>query len=329
MAEWLVEEGIGEHRAIRLAPSPADGADIIAARVDWPGALAPGQVEDAVLIARTAGSRRGTLRFASGEEALVDQLPRDAQEGAPLRALITRAAIGEAGRLKRAQARPTSAPPRPAPTLAERLRDEGHSVRVVRTFPVPGWDDLIAEATQGEVAFAGGGITISPTPAMTVIDIDGTLPPRALALAAIPAIAAAIRRFDLAGSIGIDFPTLSDKADRRAVDDALAATLDDWPHERTAMNGFGFVQIVARLERPSLVQRIARAPLSAAARLLLRRAERVEAPGTLLVVAHPSVESAIAAQWRDALARRSGRVLRWQADSTLAIDGGFAQAVQS
>ena len=329
MAEWLVEEGIGEHRAIRLAGSTSDGSDIAAARVDWPGALAPGQVEDAILVARSAGSRRGTLRFASGEEALVDQLPRDAQEGAPLRSIVTRAAIGEAGRLKRAQARPTNAAPRPAPTLAERLRAEGHATRVVRRFPIADWEELIAEAATGEVAFAGGNITISPTPAMTVIDIDGALPPRALALAAIPALAAALARFDIAGSIGIDFPTLPDKADRRAVDDALAAALGDWPHERTAMNGFGFVQVVARLERPSLVQRIARDPVGAAARLLLRRAERVDEPGTLLLVAHPTVESAIPPHWRQDLARRSGRVLRWQGDSTLAIDGGFAQAVQS
>ena len=77
LAEWLVEEGIGEDRAIRL-----EGDRIAAARVEWPGELAVGQVEDAVLISRAAGSRRGTARFASGEEALVDRLPPTAREGA-------------------------------------------------------------------------------------------------------------------------------------------------------------------------------------------------------------------------------------------------------
>ena len=317
MAEWLIENGIGEERAILL-----DRGEVVAARLRWPGGLEAGLIDDATLIARSTGSRRGTARFASGEEALVDGLPRDAGEGAPIRLQVTRSAMAERGRLKRAQSRPTEAAKRPAPGLAASLGGT-----LVAHFPTGLWEELVSEAADGEIDFAGGKLTISPTPALTVIDIDGDLPPRGLALAAVPAIAAAVRRFDLAGSIGIDFPTLQEKEDRKAVDEALAAALSGWPHERTAMNGFGLVQLVAKLERPSLLQRAMLDPVGTAARLLLRRAELVTASGALLLTAHPAVHAAVTTAWETELARRTGRIIRWKDDPALAPHAAFAQAV--
>ncbi len=316
MAEWLVEAGIGETRALLV-----DRGEVLAARLDWPGRLAAGLVEDAILIARAAGSRRGTARFANGEEALVDQLPVDAQEGAPIRLKVTRSALAEAGRLKRAQARPTGDAPCPAPSPPG---------KIIPCFPAGLWEEVWGEAWDGSVDFAGGTLTISPTPAMTVIDIDGDLPARSLALAAVAPLAASIRRLDLAGSIAIDFPTLADKADRQAVDTALAAALQGWPHERTAMNGFGLVHLVARLERPSLLHRLAMNRNRAAALMLLRRAEQVRDPGSqLLLTAHPDVRHAVIPEWETELARRAGRAIRWQDDTGLAPESGFAQALQS
>lgn len=301
------------------------GGQITAARMQWPGELIAGQVEDAVLVSRTAGSSRGTARFTSGEEALVDRLTRDASEGAPLRLKVMRAAIGERGRLKRAQARPTEEPSH-IPTLADSLAAEGHEVRIVRRFGGGDWDELVAEASAREVSFAGGSLLFAPTPAMLMIDIDGALPPRELALAAIPALASAIQRFDVGGAIGIDFPTLDQKDGRRAVDEALGQALADWPHERTAMNGFGFVQLVARLERPSLLHRAANASAAFAARLLLRRAEALEGAGAILLQGHPALEAPLE-PWLAELARRTGREVRWEARPTLAIAAPQAQLV--
>ncbi|RDC60478.1 hypothetical protein HME9302_01685 [Alteripontixanthobacter maritimus] len=314
---WLVEEGIAEHRAVRL-----ENGHMVAARLEWPGRLVAGEIADAILLSRTSSSARGTARFASGEEALVDRLPSSISEGAALRLEVTRAALGERGRLKRAQARPSEAAIRPAPTLTERL---GNDARIVRRFPdVVDWEDVFAAAWSGQIDYAGGALLLADTPAMTLIDVDGT------ARAAVVEVAKALRLLDIGGSIGIDFPTMTEKAVRKALDASLESALAGWSHERTAMNGFGFVQLVARLEGPSIFQRVTRSRTGAAARILLRRAERTEGPGTLLLTCHPALKAKLRPEWLAELARRTGRsadAVELVFEPTLALEAGHAQIV--
>ncbi|WP_338466578.1 ribonuclease E/G [Novosphingobium sp. ZN18A2] len=323
---WLVEEGIGETRAILVE----DGA-IRAARVEWDTRLRAGLVAEAQLVSRRAGSKRGTVRLPDGTEALADALGPEATEGTTLTVRVTRSPITERGRSKLAHVRPAPGEqPRAAPPLADALAADG--TPVVRAAPGDsrfdraGWDEIVEEALWGEIAFPGGALLVSPTPAMTLIDIDGDDAPRQLALAAVPAIAATLARLDLGGSVGIDFPSLAEKKDRQAVDAALADALSGWRGERTAMNGFGFVQLVSRFERPSIVQLYSRKP-SAAARILMRRAERVREPGALLLVAHPAVRHMVKPEWEAMLANRTGRGIVWRDDPGLALTAAFAQAI--
>ncbi len=322
MAEWIVEHGIGEDRAILL-----HGGQIVAARLYCHGTLAAGHVAEATLSSRTAGSKRGTVRFPGGEEALISGLPASSREGAAIRCRISRAAIAERGRYKLAQAVPDDAGLQDASSLESQLQIGGHSAKVVRSFPEGDWEELWLEAWQGEVEFSGGTLVFDNTAAMTLIDIDGDDDARALAANAVTPIARAIGRFDLSGSIGIDFPTLPVKAERKAIDAAIAASLDHWPHERTAMNGFGFVQLVARCERPSLLQQIQYARPAAAARLLLRKAEHIAETGALLLTCHPAVSAHLNATWLAELTRRTGREVRIETKPDIALEAGFAQAV--
>lgn len=316
LPEWLVERGIGENRALLL-----DGDEPLAARWQWTGELVAGSVVDAKLIAKPTGNARGTAVTGTGREVLVDRIPASATEGSAVALEITRAAIAERGRFKRAQARVV------AGDQASGEYNTALPGKSVRRFPGSAWEDIWHAASSGEVAFAGGSLLFSVTPAMTLIDIDGTLPPRELALAAVPAIARWLRLFDIGGSIGIDFPTLPGKADRKAVDSALEIALADWPHERTAMNGFGFVQIVARLDGPSLLHRFATSRVGAAARMALRHAEALEGPGTTLLTVHPALKAKLKPDWLAELERRTARPVQVETDPALAIEAASAQIV--
>ena len=318
MAEWLIEQGIGEERALLV-----EGDQVLAAKVFWLSKVCVRTILMAKIVSRNSGSSRALCVNSDGVEINADGLPRDATEGSDVRLIVTREAIAERGRLKRAQARYFS-DDNPHIPQASVLVTGKH----VRRFPTGLWDDVWGAASAGQLDFAGGSIVVTTTPAMTLIDIDGDLLPIDLALAAIPAIAQALHWFDLGGSIGIDFPTIPDKAGRKAVDTALGEALDDWPHERTAMNGFGFVQLVARLESPSLLHRFATSRVGACARMALRRAELADGTGrVLLLTVHPALKAKLKEAWLVELAERSGKQVRIDTDPSLALEAPHAQCV--
>jgi len=320
LADWLYEAGIGEDRAILV-----DDGKIVEAAIQLPAEVRAGAVVAARLARIPVPGRRGIAALASGGEALVEPLPPGLAEGAAFRAEIVREAIPEAGRTKLAKARVADAQPRAGPTLRERLG--AHRMPDPfgpDRFEEAGWSELLEEARTGEIAFAGGALRMSLTPAMTLFDVDGALPPAELAAAGAAAAGRAIRRFGLGGSIGIDLPTLPDRDERQRAAAALDAALPP-PFERTAVNGFGFLQVVRRRERPSIAEIVQGDPVGAAARALLRRAQR--GAGPLALHAAPAVIARIEAQpdWLDALRRQVGGAVALQPAPGLAISAGHVQ----
>ena len=317
-AEWLIEDGIGERRALLVR-----GEEVIAAKLYWPGELFTGQVAKGRLVSKTSGANRGTVALDTGHEVLVDRLPRGITEGENITVEVWRAAIAERGRYKRPQVRALRE------DEIDKVRAQSAPLptgKTVRRFPAGLWEEVWAVAAAGAVDFAGGQLVLSPTPAMTLIDIDCGRPEEAY-FNAIPAIAKALRWLDIGGNIGIDFPTVVDKRDRKGYDNRLGEYLADWPHERTAMNGFGFVQIVARIEGPSLLHRFVASRTGMAARMALRRAEMVEGAGKTLLTVHPALKAKFKPEWLAEVERRTGRPLRIETDPGLAIEAAAAQIV--
>jgi hypothetical protein len=220
-----------------------------------------------------------------------------------------------------------------APDLSARLRGRG-----LRVEPVPasgpdrlgaaGWADAVAEARlDAPIPFVGGELVGAMTEAGLVIDVDGHLPPEALALAAVPALAGLLARHDQGGSVLVDFPTLAGRGPRAALDAALGEALARLPGgagERTAVNGFGLVQIVRPRLRPSLVDLAVGAPAELAALELLRAAVRARGAGPLVMAAAPPV--ALWLKARPALqaeaAARAGRTIALRSDPALGMWAG-------
>jgi hypothetical protein len=327
MAEWLVEDGIGERRAALV-----DGDRLLEMALEWDDDPAPraGTITPARLLRRADATGRGVVMLEEGGQALLAPVPPGLAEGGSLMVEVVRETVPEGRSVKPPRVRPAlpETRARSGPGLIDRLAIGGSPVRQLamgETLARWGWDEALEEAETGVVARPDLLLRLSLTPAMTLIDVDGSTAPAVLATAGAAAAARAIRLFDLCGSIGIDLPTLASKAERQAAAAALDAVLP-LPFERTGVNGFGFLQLVRRRVRRSVMERLAADPVGAAARRLLDRATRTGGRGLLTLSAHPQVASRLEAGpgWLDALARATGTSVALRPDPRLAISAGDA-----
>ena len=312
MPEWLIERGIGETRFARI-----ENGEIVEARILVEGVVPAGTELSGKL------KRSGAQLFANidGQDYLLPDGAHGVTDGGPLRIEVTREVIPGWESWKR--------------PLAKLIRQEMRAVDRIQgneiAFPSAsnavndaGWDDVIEEARSGAVRFQGGELRLFATPAMTLIDVDGTLPAADLARCAAYEAAKAILRLGIGGSIGIDFPTVAGKSARTQVDSAIDEVLPR-PFERTSLNGFGFLQIVRPRRHASLLE-LAQDRAAFEARALLRRVA-FEDGGPKRLVAHPAIIALLEQnpEWIAALAKQVGGAVTLRPDPKLPIHGAYAE----
>ncbi len=329
----LWDAGPGEIRAGLVEQGKVSELRIIRLRRDQ-ALFAAGEHYTARITGRL-GPGKALVTFGGGREALLQPAPKLA-EGALLAVEMTRAPIPEPGRWKlpivrpAPQIAPQSEPGwhfsdepwvlflrRLAPTLDEIVCPNAQTLNEVAGDLGPDapalrmdaaaiaeadFGSLIDSAVSGEFPIPGGMLSIERTRAMTMIDIDGSGDPLALNLAAAREVPRLLRLLDIGGQIGLDFLSLPDRQARSQVDAVLEqACAALGPHKRTAINGFGFAQIVRPRAGPSIPELVCgitpgRLSLESRAIALLREAGRSTGHGPRRLIALPAIIELIR-QW--------------------------------
>ena len=311
LPEWLIERGIGETRFARI-----EQGEIVEARILLDNIVPAGSE----LTGRLQRSGMQLFLTVDGQQYLLPDGAPGVADGGQVRAQVVREKIPGAEAWKRPLARVAQVP------SAEPLpQGRGLPLTVKNELDEAGWDDLIEEARTGIVQFESGELRIFPTPAMTLIDVDGMDDLTRLATSAARSACRAILRLGIGGSIGIDFPTLGGKQARAQVASEIDQNLPP-PFERTVLNGFGFLQIVRPRRHASLLE-LAQDRAAFEARALLRRIAN-DRTGPTRLVGHPSVVAVLKRQsdWLAALARQIGGQATLRSDATLPIHGGYGEA---
>lgn len=303
MAEAFIERRIGETRA-----AIRERGRVVEMLVERADDGAPAGSRIPLRLVHKLGAR-GIGRAASGEEFIVEPWPKGATEGGTILCEVRRQAWREPGRDRLAKARAATGGESPALSLPDRLKAAGYAIRdswpddVAEAFDA-GWE----EAELGRAAIPGGTLSFTPTPAFLAVDVDGD--GGDLAVEAAAAVAARIRLWDVGGQVVIDLPA-SGRAQRQAAADAVDRGLSGVPFERTAVNGFGLLQIVLPRRTPSILERARFETVETAALALLAQAAGDGRPGPARIVARPAVAEWLAAHpaLLEQAARRAGKAL--------------------
>ena len=258
----------------------------------------------------------GTYVIADDNSELLLRSKMGAPEGARILFEVTREAIAEPGRHKPPEIILREGVHHEAPIdkdalWAARMASLGQSV--TNASIAEGFD--VAIAGQSHV----GDVTISfqRTKAGLVFDIDGIGDAFAINMIAATETARLLRLYQVGAMVLIDFVSMETKAQRMQVAEAFdaASLADPRPFERTAINGYGMMQVVRARPRPSILDhlfgtRIAALSDETQAYWLLRAVAESRGFGVRSVTARPEVATLLQSDrwsaWRAAAVRLAG-----------------------
>ena len=248
-------------------------------------------------------------------------------DGARIAFEVTREAIPEPGRIKPPEIMLRDNPPEPLmgkDALWEaRVASIGHSA--INASIADGFDVAITgQSNLGDVT-----ISFQRSKAGLVFDIDGIGDAFAINMAAATEIARLLRLYQIGAMVLIDFVSMESKTQRTQIAEAFdaASMADARPFERTAINGYGMMQVVRARPRPSVLDqlfgtRIAALSDETQAYWLLRAVAQSSGFGARTVIARPDVVTLLQSErwaaWRGQATRLAGAEMQVVADEKAA-----------
>lgn len=229
---------------------------------------------------------RGIVKIAN-EEAVLQPLPPRLTVGATVQVEIERSAWQEPGRRRLAKARIA------APKSDKDKKQVPVLGKSCPTHVQKLWDELFDAARLGEVGFKGGQLLFHLTPAFLTVDIDGT--GSDLPISALRVLAKYLGLWGVGGMVVTDVPDCPKSVRLEAVR-AFDGAMRDNKYERTAINGFGVLQVVLPRREPSVLERARLDTAGSDAISLMKQAVETNIPGALNLVAAPDVVEWIASR---------------------------------
>lgn len=229
----------------------------------------------------------------NGSELLLRSKISD-PDGARVAFEVVREAIAEPGRVKLPEVRLLD-----MQSVDLQLKDALWASRIAllgqnsRTAPISDGFDI---ALAGQSRLGDVTISFQRTKAGLVFDVDGIGDAFVINSVAAAEIARLLRLYQVGAMVMIDFVAMESKAQRTKIAETFdaAAASDRRPYERTAINGYGLMQVVRARPRPSVLDQLFGARIAALsdetmAYWLLRAVAQSSGFGVRTVSARPEV----------------------------------------